>query len=121
VQNPVANLISVPLQNNTTYNIGPHERAANTLNIQPVIPFHLSEEVLLISRTIIPIVYQPDLGSTGGGSSGYRHRLLISLQVERRIAEDGVHDLGNVHSLWVTGQGQSIRPQLLEQAPVDEP
>lgn len=67
----MANLISVPLQNNTTYNIGPHERAANTLNIQPVIPFHLSEEVLLISRTIIPIVYQPDLGSTGGGSSGF--------------------------------------------------
>ena len=71
VQNPVADLISVPFQNNTSYNIGTNERAANTLNIQPVIPIHLSERVLLITRTILPITYQPDLTSTGGGSSGF--------------------------------------------------
>jgi len=70
VQNPVADLISVPFQNNTTYNIGPNDRAANTLNIQPVIPVHLSEDVLLISRIIVPIVYQPTLTSPGGGTSG---------------------------------------------------
>ena len=70
-QNPVADLISVPFQNNTSYNIGPHERASNTLNIQPVIPLHLSEGVLLISRIILPITYQPDLTNTGGGSSGF--------------------------------------------------
>src|SRR4051812_29947545 len=70
VQNPVADLISVPFQNNTSYNIGTNERASNTLNIQPVIPVHLSERVLLITRTILPITYQPDLTSTGGGSSG---------------------------------------------------
>ena len=71
VQNPVADLISVPFQNNTSYNIGVNERASNTLNIQPVIPLHLSESVLLISRIIMPITYQPDLSSTGGGSSGF--------------------------------------------------
>jgi hypothetical protein len=70
VQNPVADLISVPFQNNTTYNMGPNDRAANTLNIQPVIPVHLSEDVLLISRIIVPIVYQPTLTSPGGGTSG---------------------------------------------------
>ena len=70
-QNPVADLISVPFQNNTNYNIGPNERASNTLNIQPVIPVHLSEKVLLISRIILPITYQPDLISTGGGTSGF--------------------------------------------------
>ena len=70
-QNPVADLISVPFQNNTSYNIGTNERASNTLNIQPVIPVHLSEKVLLISRIILPITYQPDLTSTGGGSSGF--------------------------------------------------
>src|SRR4051812_48470370 len=37
-QNPVADLVSVPFQNNTTYNIGPNARASNALNIQPVIP-----------------------------------------------------------------------------------
>jgi hypothetical protein len=71
VQNPVADLISVPFQNNTSYNIGPNDRAANTLNIQPVIPVHLSEDVLLISRIIVPISYVPDLTSTGGGTSGF--------------------------------------------------
>jgi hypothetical protein len=70
-QNPVADLISVPFQNNTSYNIGSNERASNTLNIQPVIPVHLGESVLLISRIILPITYQPDLNSTGGGSSGF--------------------------------------------------
>jgi hypothetical protein len=70
VQNPIADLISVPFQNNTNYNIGPNERAQNTLNIQPVIPVHLSERVMLITRTILPIVYQPDTTSTVGGSSG---------------------------------------------------
>jgi hypothetical protein len=71
VQNPVADLISVPFQNNTSYNIGTNERAANTLNIQPVIPVHLGERLLLISRIILPITYQPDLTSTGGGTSGF--------------------------------------------------
>jgi hypothetical protein len=70
VQNPVADLISVPFQNNTTYNVGPNDRAANTLNIQPVIPLHLSENWLLVSRIIVPISYQPFLDSTTGGTSG---------------------------------------------------
>jgi hypothetical protein len=70
VQNPIADLISVPFQNNTSYNIGPNQRASNTLNIQPVIPVHLSDRILLVTRTILPITYQPDLTSTGGGTSG---------------------------------------------------
>jgi len=70
VQNPIADMISVPFQNNTTYNIGSNERASNTLEIEPVIPVHLGQKLLLITRTIIPITYQPDLTSTGGGSSG---------------------------------------------------
>jgi len=59
-QNPVANLISFPLQNNTAFGIGPYERAQNVLNIQPVIPFHISEKWNLITRTILPVVWQPN-------------------------------------------------------------
>ncbi len=70
VQNPIANLISVPFQENLDYNIGPYERASSTLNIQPVIPVKLSPEWMLITRTIVPIMYQPDVNNTGGGSSG---------------------------------------------------
>lgn len=59
IQNPIANLISIPFQNNTDFGIGPDNRTRNTLNIQPVIPFTLSENLNLITRTIIPIMSQP--------------------------------------------------------------
>ncbi len=59
IQNPIANLISVPFQNNTDFGIGPYDRTRNTLNIQPVIPLTLNENLNLITRTIIPIMSQP--------------------------------------------------------------
>jgi hypothetical protein len=62
-QNPVGDLISVPFQNNVNFPIGRFSRVQDVLNIQPVIPFHLSEDWTLISRWITPVVYQPDLGS----------------------------------------------------------
>ena len=37
-QNPVGNLVSVPFQNNTNFNVGPLNGTQNILNIQPVIP-----------------------------------------------------------------------------------
>ena len=59
IQNPIANLISIPFQNNMDFSIGPYERTRNTLNLQPVIPFSLGENLNLITRTIIPIISQP--------------------------------------------------------------
>ncbi len=61
VQNPVADLISLPFQNNTNFDFGPRERTQNVLNIQPVVPISLTDEWLMITRTIIPIVSQPSL------------------------------------------------------------
>jgi hypothetical protein len=55
----VANLISVPLQNNMNLGVGPYDRIQNVLNVQPVVPVHLSEDWNLIVRWITPIVYQP--------------------------------------------------------------
>jgi hypothetical protein len=53
VQNPVASLVSVPLQNFTDFNIGPFGRDRNTvLQFQPVIPIQLGENWNLITRTI---------------------------------------------------------------------
>jgi hypothetical protein len=57
-QNPVANMISLPLQNNTLFDVGPGEATVNVLNIQPVIPFSLSEDWNVITRTILPFVIQ---------------------------------------------------------------
>jgi hypothetical protein len=58
-QNPVASLVSVPIQNNTNFGVGPDDRTQNVLNIQPVIPMRVSENWNLIARIITPIIYQP--------------------------------------------------------------
>ncbi len=55
-QNPLANMMSFPLQNNTTFGVGEDDRTSNILNFQPVLPFFDGH---LITRTIIPIVSQP--------------------------------------------------------------
>jgi hypothetical protein len=60
-QNPVASMISLPLQNNTNFNFGPQEKTQNILNVQPVIPFALTDDWNLITRTIIPVTSQPGL------------------------------------------------------------
>ena len=59
--NPVASLISVPLQNNLTYGIGPYNGSKYQINIQPVIPFKLSDNLNLITRYILPVVDQQDV------------------------------------------------------------
>jgi hypothetical protein len=70
VQNPVANLISVPFQNNIDFGNGPYDRTRYTLNIQPVVPLKLSESVMLITRTIFPVIIQPDINTPNDGAFG---------------------------------------------------
>jgi hypothetical protein len=69
-QNPVAAAISVPLQNNTYYGVGPYRRAENELLIEPVVPIRLSTNWMLISRTIVPVVVVPRLSPTVGVDYG---------------------------------------------------
>jgi hypothetical protein len=62
-QNPIAAMISLPLQNNIYGEVGPnHNATGNVLNIQPVIPITLSDRNI-ISRTIAPLIYQPSLAT----------------------------------------------------------
>ena len=70
-QNPVASLISVPLQNNANFGIGPYNRTQDVLNIQPVIPVSLTQNWNLITRVIQPIVWQPYPTETTGGEYGF--------------------------------------------------
>ncbi len=67
-QNPVANLISLPLQNNMNLTVGDGQ-VQNTLNVQPVIPIQIGP-VNLITRTILPVVWQPDVSDGSGGTFG---------------------------------------------------
>lgn len=67
-QNPVAAMYSLPFQNNTYFNAGPnHDKTANILNVQPVLPFTFGDWNL-ISRTIAPLIYLPRVGAGGIGS-----------------------------------------------------
>ena len=67
-QNPVADLISVPLQSNFNFGAGfNHNKMIYALNIQPVIPIKLSDEWNLITRVIMPVINQPSLFPTFGG------------------------------------------------------
>lgn len=69
--NPIASLISVPLQYNYDEYGGVNDGAsASRLNIQPVIPFSLSEEWNLITRTIVPLVDQSDFPIAAMNESG---------------------------------------------------
>ena len=58
LQNPVANLISVPIQSNWDFDIGPEHAMRYLVNVQPVIPFTLTKDWNLITRTILPIIHQ---------------------------------------------------------------
>lgn len=56
LSNPVANLVSVPLQANWDFGIGVNDASRFTLNVQPVIPLEVSDGMNLIIRTILPLV-----------------------------------------------------------------
>lgn len=58
-QNPIASLVSVPVQNNNNFGVGPDGRVQDILNIQPVIPVPVGKNWNLITRIITPIIYQP--------------------------------------------------------------
>jgi hypothetical protein len=57
--NPVANLISVPVQYNYDEYGGANDGASvSRLVFQPVVPFSLNEDWNLITRTLIPVIDQ---------------------------------------------------------------
>jgi hypothetical protein len=61
LQNPVSNLISVPIENNFDFGGGANgDRYQYRLQVQPVIPVSISENWNLISRTIFSYVDQTD-------------------------------------------------------------
>ena len=71
LSNPIASLISMPLQYNYDKYGGTNDGAAvSKLNVQPVIPFSLNEDWNLISRTIIPLIDQQDFPVAATNESG---------------------------------------------------
>jgi hypothetical protein len=67
LQNPVADLISVPIENRADFGGG--KLQGFNMTFQPVLPFTLSNDLLLVSRTVVPLSYargEPGTPSTTG-------------------------------------------------------
>ena len=92
-QNPIASLISLPIQWNSTPNSQwapnveiptgdpeqptyktnfKHNQTQNVVNVQPVVPFKVSEGLTLVTRTIVPFISQPWARGTNIQAMGER-------------------------------------------------
>ena len=71
--NPIANLVTIPIQMNFDRDVGPADDGSKiTTNVQPVIPFDISEDWNLITRTIVPAIYQDDIFPGAGSQLSQR-------------------------------------------------
>jgi len=96
LSNPVANLISVPVQSNFDFGYGTADEGFRmTINVQPVIPITLNESWNLITRTILPIIYQDDVPAPGESKFGLGDTLL-SLFASPASTEPFIWGLGPV-------------------------
>ncbi|MEQ9608990.1 MAG: hypothetical protein RLN99_15120 [Kiloniellaceae bacterium] len=69
--NPIANLMSFPLQINYDEGFGPDGHGQRLLtNFQPVIPIEISQDWLVVSRTILPVEWQDDVVPGEGSQFG---------------------------------------------------
>jgi len=70
-QNPIANLISVPIENDINYDIGKYDRTQDALTFKPVYPIPLRNKWTLVTRTLIPLYLpQPKIESKSGNKNG---------------------------------------------------
>ena len=69
-QNPIASLISVPLESDFNPHTGAKKKDSYVFEMKPVVPFRLSNDWNLITRTIIPVIQVPDLAPGVRGTGG---------------------------------------------------
>jgi len=96
VQNPVAGMISVPIQNNTNFGVGPFSRNQNVVNIQPVIPVNVSQNWNMIIRWITPIVWQPAPGTANLEVFGIEENTPAYFAAQDVQAHAGVFGFGDM-------------------------
>src|SRR5262249_4153420 len=59
LNNPISDLVSVPFQFNWEFGNGPNDDMHHVANLQPVVPFHITEHTNLIARLIMPTISTP--------------------------------------------------------------
>jgi hypothetical protein len=114
--NPVASLISVPFQFNFDNGYGPKDADRWTLNIQPVIPFSINDDWNLITRTIVPVIYQESVAPGVDTEFGLGD-VLQSFFLSPKDPIDGwILGAGPV-ALWPTGTAPALRSESLGLGP----
>ncbi|HSR74397.1 MAG TPA: hypothetical protein VLL31_06100 [Sulfurovum sp.] len=92
-------MISVPIQYNYDQDIGPDDTGSKTtVNIQPVIPISLNDDWNVISRTILPVVWQDDIFTGAGSQSGLGNVLQSFFFSPKLPTENG----------WIWGVGPAF-------------
>ena len=98
VANPLASLISLPFQFNQDQDIGPLDGSRSLLNVQPVVPIKLNDSWNIISRTILPFIYQKNIIAKDNSVTGIGD-MLQSFFFSPSQASNG----------WVWGVGPAVQ------------
>ncbi len=103
LSNPLASLVSVPFQFNWGRPVGPNDDTRLILNIQPVMPFDISENWNMITRMIVPIIGQPPLVDGGEAASGLGD-VLTSFFFSPKSTDPFIWGVGPVFALPSTSE-----------------
>jgi hypothetical protein len=99
--NPIANLVSIPLQFNWEDGVGPNDDLRFVLNVQPVVPFSLNQKWNLIGRMIVPFIGQPALVPGGQPTAGTGD-IVLSMFLSPTESKRAVWGVGPVFALPTT-------------------
>jgi len=88
--NPVASLIQVPVQTNFDFGIGPDDGMRMTTNIQPVIPVPVNDDWNVISRTIVPVIYQEDITAPDSSQFGLGDTVQSFFFSPKELGDSGI-------------------------------
>jgi hypothetical protein len=91
LNNPLADLMTVPIQMNYDSNIGVQDDGRKLqANIQPVIQFHLNQDWNLITRTILPVIQHDDIYQGAGYQFGLGETRLSLFLSPKKLSSGGV-------------------------------
>lgn len=116
LSNPVASLISVPLQFNYDEGFGEKDAGRFTLNVQPVIPFSLNANWNLILRTIVPVIHQDSLADGLDSDFGMGDTTQSFFLSPKKPVRGWILAAGPV-ALWPTGTDPHLRSEQLGLGP----
>ncbi|BAO45089.1 neuromedin U [Thiolapillus brandeum] len=72
-QNPITMIYSLPIQNNTYFDLGDSGETKNVANFQPVVPMDLNEDWDIVWRMIMPITTTPGIPDSFNGDGEATH------------------------------------------------